>query len=158
MLGSLLGLIVGIGRIIWRTKIDEIQVNPPISIVYMVGLLILPTSAIILGVKMSGTFDPNPNPILSGILLLVGIVTGVLYYRVRTTIQPQEKETSFVRIIKGVQIIGKWNSPERIMHAFLDLLDLFVKFITIILEGDGGFLWTLVLLAVMISVISPGGG
>jgi hypothetical protein len=154
----LLGLLVGVGRLIWQMQIIKLQVDQPITIVYMVGLLVLPISTTILGAKMSGIFIPNPNLVLSGILMLVGVLAGGVYYRVLATYHPQETENSFIRLVRQVQAIGKWNLPGRFMQALIRLLDIIVRLITNILEGDGGFLWTLVLLAVMISVISPGGG
>lgn len=154
----LLSLLVGTARIVWQMERIHIQVDQPVSIIYMVGLLVLSISGLILGVRVLGLYNPNPNIVFSGILLVGGMLVGGIYYRVRATFHPQETANSFIRLVRQVQKIGKSNIPERLLHAGTQLMSLFVKLISNILEGDGGFLWTLVLLAVMISVISPGGG
>jgi hypothetical protein len=158
MLIILLSLLVGIARIVWQMEGAQIQVDQPISTIYMVGSLVLPISIIILGAKIVGDFISNPNIVISGVLLVVGILLSGIYYRVRTTFHPKETANSFIRFVRQVQTIGKWNLPARFLQAVIQLMNLSVKLMSNILEGDGGFLWTLVLLAVMISVISLGGG
>ena len=158
MLIMLLSLLVGIARIVWQMESIQIQVDQPVSIVYLVGSLVLPISALILGAKVIGEFIPNPNIVISGILLGIGILASGIYYRIRTTFHPRETAIILIRLVRQVQKIAQWNLPTKLLQAIIQLMNLFVKLMSNILEGEGGFLWTLVLLAIMISVISPGGG
>lgn len=157
MLLILLGLMIGIARIVWQTDRIQIEIDQSISFVYTVGLLVLFLSALILGMKFQGFYDSNPNIVISGILLVGGILLGGIYYRVRETFHPKEKPNRIIRMAGQLQKIGKSKVPNKLLSAVTQVMDLLVKLISNILEGEGGLLWTLVLLAVMISVISSRG-
>ena len=158
MLIILLGLLVGTARIVWQMEGSQIQVDRPVSIVYLVGSLVLPFSTIILGVKVFNGFLPNPNIIVSGVLLIIGVLLSGIYYRVRSTMHPQGTADNVIHFVRQVQKIGKWDPLAKFLQVLIQFMNLIVKLMTNILEGDGGFLWTLVLLAVMISIVSSGGG
>ena len=153
----LLGMLVGIVRIVWQMDIVAVHIERPTTIVYMIGIVVLPFSSIILGMKNSQGLSSNSNLFISGILLIVGVIASVVYYRVRNTFHPQGTASRFIRFVRQGQKMWKWNLAGKIIRSWMRLMDISINIISRILEGDGGFLWTLVLLAVMISVISPGG-
>jgi hypothetical protein len=154
----LLGILADLARIVWQMPKEPIHLEKILSFVYGIGIVSLPLSGFILGIQISRESYPNPNFLYSTIMLVAWIVIGGMSYWLNTPVRYQRLIKKFHNLVQNVKKIRDWDIPRKISHPLFNLLENVIRFISRIMEGEGGFLWTLVLLALMISVVSLGGG
>ena len=97
-------------------------------------------------------------------LILIGIIiAGILFYRfVRTRLDRSDRVTQFSRDlavtgIRGLRTVFRFEWLLNLSSWLYRQLQRVVWFLEGILEGEGGFLWSLVFLALLISVLASVG-
>lgn len=117
-----------------------------IRVVYPVGLIILPITQFSLGWMMRP--EINEVAIQGWVIGLIISVLAILGYmrQKRGGRLPEVIAKSMKRIIA----LG-WLSA--IFRFIFSLLERFINFITLILEGEGGFLWILLWIVLFLAVL-----
>lgn len=133
-----------------------------IRVAYLLGLFLLVGSAWLVVLLLPGkAFIIGPWPV-SVAALLVAIVLVLLGLRWQTFGQWQPRLAWLAGLIRPV---AKWLDSIFRLHWLYALFNNFllvvrriVNVFSLILEGEGGVLWTLVLLALLLTLLLPKGG
>lgn len=129
-------------------------VEPWVRVIYMAGLAILPLTHILSGILTPGLFTPAMPPIWPMLVFVLGIGLGLFAYwrkwRFPTALLDQLDRVFSLRWLF------------RILGWIYDGLRQIIIGVTWLLEGEGGLLWTLAFLVMLISILGQlsqaGGG
>jgi hypothetical protein len=147
-------LIGGFIRHMMRETEPLAGVEPWVRAVYMVGLALLPLTHIVSAFITPGLFAPTMLPVWPMLVFLLGVGLGVFAFwrkwQFQTVILDQLDRIFSLRWL--FRLLG-W------IYAGLKEI---VNGITWLLEGEGGLLWTLVFLVILVSILGQlgqaGGG
>lgn len=155
-------LLAGYARHSLRPGEDPAGLDRWMQSVYPAGLAILPISAWIIFIFGGNFLRLSPGWWFSVMaLILAAGIQAVRMLRRRTAQEEgQPKPISLVvreRVLSGLEIFFRLEWLYGLFWLAYRLLQRFIRNLTVILEGDGGVLWALLLLALLISVFWPGG-
>jgi len=135
-----------------------------VNLTYPLGLILLAVTHVLLG--LGGWSGSRTIGIwwASGLSLILAVVIGVVLRRL--ALPGGERSTGRVSswlqpvtqtVYRGVVVVLRLDWLYRLLWGFYRLIGRLVNNLTSILEGDGGVLWALVLLALLLSVFSVEG-
>ncbi|MDH5605666.1 MAG: hypothetical protein OEY93_02150 [Anaerolineae bacterium] len=138
-------LLAGFARHTWRSGETISGTERWVPVVYTLGLAIMPVTQLVTGRL---TVSQDPMPIWPGIVVLLGISAGVLYFKKGRHIPGETFET--LDKIFSLNWLYTWlersSAPaSRGLQALAGLL-----------EGEGGVLWAFLLISLLVSLIVQG--
>ena len=144
-------LLGGMLRHSLQPREDLVQMERWVWVIYPLGLLLMVVSHYLAG-WLGGTLLGDANwPINLGTvlpgLILLGLVMLVQFLVLRGFLMPQRWQATFGRVFS---LIWFYN----ILGWFFTLIEKAFAFITTVLEGDGGILWALLLLTLLMAFLS----
>ncbi|HSV86783.1 MAG TPA: hypothetical protein VLH85_09415 [Levilinea sp.] len=155
-------MLLGFIRHLLADRSDLGQMDRWIQVMYPFGLLVIVLSFWLLGII--GWEGSLTLGIWWGAAASVIITSGSIYllFRYLQAVALNEDVSNWaivaVRSIgKALSLIFRLDWVYRSFWWLYSVVQRFVQFLTIILEGDGGVLWALLLLALLATLLSPGG-
>ncbi|GAP14194.1 hypothetical protein LARV_01960 [Longilinea arvoryzae] len=133
-----------------------------IQVAYPLGLVLLVGSGWLIAViGPDGFFTAGRWPAsLAAVLLAIGWIAAILYQRL--LVHMKERLAWLDSLLRA---IARWMVSffsfrwlYSVLQDFMELLRRLVNSLSLILEGEGGVLWALVLLALLLTVLIPGTG
>ncbi len=133
-----------------------IQVAYPLGLVLLIGsgwLMILLGPA---GFLTIGRFPAS----LAVVLLSVGMITILLFQPKLAYLKERLAwmDTLLSAVVKWIVSFFSFHWLYSILQNFMDLLRRLIISLSLVLEGEGGVLWALVLLALLLTLLMPGMG
>jgi hypothetical protein len=155
-------LLLGFLRHMLAQRTDLMKMERWIQVMFPFGLFLLATAYWLTGIfGWTGSLTPGVwwASSASFVLTCAGVVLMVRYQQ---ALAREEGLTNWVIISarttgRILSLIFRLDWIYRFFWSVYNLLARLVRFITVILEGDGGVLWALLLLALLATLLAPGG-
>lgn len=124
-----------------------------VRVIYPLGLALLPVTHLLAGGWLGPELGAAAQPPIWPILAAVGLALAVLLARRFANLPP--------RVIAGVEAISSLQWFYAVLGWVYNAMGRALRLVTLLLEGEGGVLWALVLVSLLISLLTqsqPGGG